>query len=59
MQVTIKFKNGYDIFEDVIELHYNYGGTNRTAVECENTGYTYDNKDIKEITITESKNKAE
>lgn len=60
MKVFIKFalnslyyKNGtkQENFEDVQEFHYNYAESNRLAIECADTGYTYDINDITEIEI--------
>lgn len=39
--------------ENVKEVHYNYTESNRIAVECADTGYTYNINDIAEIEIKE------
>lgn len=57
MKVRVKFKpfskfNKEEIFEDVVEVHYNYNNSGRIAIECEDTGYTYDLKEIEEFETT-------
>ena len=36
-------------FDTIREIHYNYDKSNKIAIECEDTGYTYNISDIDEI----------
>lgn len=55
VQNSLHYENGIkqENFEDVQEIHYNYNKSNRIAIECADTGYTYDINDITEIEIKE------
>lgn len=54
-QNSLYYRNGIkqEQHEDVQEFHYNYAESNRLAIECHDTGYTYNINDIVEIEIKE------
>lgn len=58
MKVIIKFKSNSiyqgktEIFENVVEIHYNYNNTGKIAIECQDTGFTYNICDIVEFETT-------